>query len=734
MSFVVSPSDKIQEIFDSVPAIIWSADPHTLAFTYVSRGAESILGYPVEEWTSDPGFFINHLHPDDRGVIHKCRGAVEAVRNHELIYRMIAADGRIVWLRDAVTVKAGTSGIELYGAMIDITAERENLRSEERLQLLAAGTSEAIWEVDFSTNSFWANDAYRSMFGTPTTLEEAFAIGVERLHPEDRDVTVDRVARRLDGTLDHWSDEYRIRRLNGEFAWVLDRGRLIRSEEGRPARLIGAILDITPLREAELRYRQIFEEVQDVIYTLDAEARITSLNPAFEKTTGYRVEDWIGRPMKDILTPESGPRAFEHFSNAIANVDAGARQYQMNNAAGGLLDIEASGKALVVNSRVVGTIGIVRDVTERNLLQRGLEAARRIASLGQLAASVAHEFNNVLMSVQPFVELLLKTSAGSGHSEIARKHITEAIARGKRVTSEILLYANPKEPQLEALDASSWLGSMVISLRATLPDKIRIEAIPSDVSILCDRYHLEQVIANLATNARDAMPDGGTFTLEIALDAGRWRNRVALRPGVQYARLTVIDNGAGISAEVLSHIWEPLFTTKRAGTGLGLPIAKRLIERQNGVILIDSTEGRGTMFHIFLPVAAGAKPPQPADEAAPRAPLRRVVLVEDDESVAVGLGLMFELEGVECLRIADGERALDIIREFDPQIVVLDIHLPGISGLEVAARVREMWPLLPIILSTGHMMELDLGPKTSVILKPYMFEELLERCHEALRG
>lgn len=734
MSFAVSPSDKIQEIFDSVPAIIWSADPHTLAFTYVSRAAESILGYPLEEWTADPAFWINHLHPDDRGVIDNCIGAVAGVQNHELIYRMIAADGRIVWLRDAVTVKAGASGIELFGVMMDISAEREHLRSEERLQLLVAGTSEAIWEVDYATDSFWANDTYRSMFGTATTPKEAFAVGVERLHPEDREAIIDRVARRLDGTLDHWSDEYRVRRLNGEFAWVLDRGRLIRNEHGRPARLIGAILDITSLREAELRYRLVFEEVQDVIYTLDTEARITSLNPAFEKTTGHRVEDWIGRPMKDVLTPESGLRAFEHFTNAIRGIDAGAHQYQMYSAAGGLLDIEASGKALVVNSRVVGTIGIVRDVTERNLLQRGLEDARRIASLGQLAASVAHEFNNVLMSVQPFVELLLQTSADSAHSEIARKHITEAIARGKRITSEILLYANPKEPQLEPVDASSWLGSMVISLRAILPENIRIEAIPADASILCDRYHLEQVIANLATNARDAMPDGGTFTLEVALDAAQWRNRVPFRPGLQYARLTVIDNGCGMSADVLSHAWEPLFTTKRAGTGLGLPIAKRLIERQNGAILIDSAVGRGTMFHVFLPLAADKKSDPPADEAMPRTRLRRVVLVEDDDSVAVGLGMMFELEGIECLRIAEGERALDIIRQFDPQIVVLDIHLPGISGLEVAERVRELWPRLPIILSTGHMIELDLGPKMSAILKPYTFEELLDLCHETLRS
>ena len=853
-TFPLSPGEKIHDILDAAPAIIWAADPRTLRFTYVNRTAETILGYPIEQWTAEDDFWIDKLHRDDRAVVQACRRAIAARENHEFVYRMIAADGRVVWLRDIVKVRSTDDGaIELFGAMVDITAEREAhnalLRSEanyrrlvhaspdaigvhdgvrylyvnpafvrlfgakseseiigreivslihpaylpivrerherlargesippirqpvmrfddgyaeaevtaipieyngikaiqvvardvtessrtaDRLELVAAGTSEAIWEVDFTDHSFWSNDAYQEMFGKPATLEEAFARGVETLHPEDREKTIARIVERLNGTVNSWSDEYRIRKLNSEYAWVLDRGRMIRDETGKPLRMIGAILDMTLLRQAEQAYRQIFEEVHDVIYTFDTEARITSLNPAFERLTGFRVEDWIGRSMGDILTPESRSRAFEHHLQSMQSVSVGTRQYQLHDAAGNVLDIEASAQPRVINGRVIGTIGVVRDVTERNRLQRHLEDAKRIASLGQLAASIAHEFNNVLMSIQPFAELLLRTAKESEHAEVASRHMTEAIARGKRVTSEILMYANPKDPQVEPVDAAAWLGAILISLRATLPSNIRLEALPAEAWILCDRYHLEQVVANLATNARDAMPRGGTLTIEISLDADEWRNRVTLQRSSRYARLTVRDTGTGISPSTMARLWEPLFTTKRSGTGLGLPIARRLIEQQNGAIFIETKEGAGTAFHIFLPLAPQPAAPHALPASTRHTSLERVLIVEDDEAVAAGLEMLFQLEGIRCLRVATGEEVAAAIADFRPQVVILDVHLPGMTGTDVWAEIRAAWPELPVIFSTGHLREMDLDPHTQIILKPYAFDELLEVLGRAL--
>ncbi|HEX6178917.1 MAG TPA: PAS domain S-box protein [Thermoanaerobaculia bacterium] len=846
----------VHELLDSAPVIIWIADPVTFRITYVNKAAEEILGYPVEQWTEEPRFWIDHIHPDDLHVVDQCRRAVEERRDHQFVYRMIARDGRTVWLRDRVKVRKKGERIQLSGAMVDITYEREThdaltrseanyrrlvdaspdaigvhdgthyvyvnpqmvrlfgaksqedlltrdlwslvdplyaekvrerqkrvaagevvpplrqrvarldgkyamaevtalpvvfngadavqvvarditdrVTTEERLALLATGTSEAIWEVDFTSGAFWSNNAYREMIGDFATVDEAFAAGVAGLHPEDRERTVARVKGRLSGGVDSWSDEYRIRRRNGQYAWVLDRGRILHDEQGKPLRMIGALLDLTPLREAEQRHRQIVEDVHDVIYTTDTEGRITSLNRAFETATGFRAADWIGRPITELLAPETRDRASTNLNATLQQEIGGVRVYQLRNASGGLVDIEVSAKAHVVEGKVVGTIGVVRDVTERNRLQRNLEDARRISSLGQLAASVAHEFNNVLMAIQPFAEILLRTVPQSDATLLASRHITEAIARGKRVTSEILLYANPKEPHVEPLDVAAWLGSMIISLRAMLPENIRIEAEPADVSILCDRYHLEQVITNLATNARDAMPDGGTITLEVALDGEEWRKRVALDPSVRYARITVRDAGTGMDPSTLWQLWDPLFTTKRNGTGLGLPIAKRLVERQNGAIAVDTKVGEGSAFHLLLPVAAetARRDTHRATSPSPM-PLQRVLLAEDEESVAAGLKALFELEGVECRHVGTGEQVMAAIAGFHPQVVVLDMKLPGMSGLEVLARIRASIPEQQVILSSGHFTELDLDRYTRALLKPYPFEELLHLCREAVAG
>jgi signal transduction histidine kinase len=219
--------------------------------------------------------------------------------------------------------------------------------------------------------------------------------------------------------------------------------------------------------------------------------------------------------------------------------------------------------------------------------------AERMANLGHLAASMAHEFNNVLMSIYPFVHILRRQAGDSDHANMAARQITEAIARGKRITGEILTFANPGDAAVEPLATAAWLGNLSLSLRASLPDNIRIRIIPADVTLLCDRHLLAQVITNLANNARDAMPKGGILTIEANLDVSSG-----------FGRISVTDTGTGMSAETLNRIWEPLFTTKRAGTGLGLPITKKLIERQNGRLTIETAEGRGTTFHIFLPLVS----------------------------------------------------------------------------------------------------------------------------------
>ena len=727
MSRTAAPGPgSLFDAFDSIPAILWTLDAATLAFTFVSRGAEKILGYPVDAWFESADFWRDHIHPDDRYVVAVCHSECTKGNDHDLVYRMIAADGRIVWIQDNVRVRrAGDAVIEISGMMLDITSERQahdalarseenyrrlvhtapdaigvhtkgrfiyvnpkfvevfggehesdligrevlslvhpdfreivrhrqvqvavgnnapmtreklmridgtpfdaevmaipvvfngakavqviarditdRIRTEERLQLLAAATNEAIWEGSYVTNEFWTNDAFRNLFGGAPDFKTAQVMWVEHIHPADQERVTARLRERIAKKVLLWSDEYRMRTLSGKYVWVLDRGRRLLDANGEAVRVIGAILDVTSLREAEQRYRQIVEQAHDVIYTLDTRGHITSLNPAFENTTGFKVDDWIGKSIAEIFVPDDIESAFSHFRRALEGKDDRPRQYRIRTAAGQSLEIEASGEPLVINGATIGTIGVVRDVTERNLLQRKIEEAGRIASLGQLAASIAHEFNNVLMTIQSFNEVLARTTPQKEPARGAQKQISDAVARGKRVTDEILVYAKPKPPNLEPIPASNWLTGLLTSIRPAVPDRIDLHFVPnSNDKILGDKYQLEQVIMNLVVNARDAMPAGGTLTIEIDSDSEAWRKRVALDGDTRYLRLTVRDTGTGIPANVMPSIFEPLFTTKRGGTGLGLPIAKRLVERQNGTIAVESTIGEGTAFHLFLPMA-----------------------------------------------------------------------------------------------------------------------------------
>ena len=612
----------------------------------------------------------------------------------------------------------------------------DRMHAVERLELLSTGTTEAIWEGNLLTDSFWSNDAFKSLMGKFASFREAQAAWQKRIHSEDRARVVARMQPAVLTEHTNWSDEYRLRKPDGSWGWVLARRRLIHDVDGRALRVIGALVDITPLREAEQRYLQIFDEVQDVIYTLDRDGRITSLNSAFEVRTGYRIADFIGKSIGEILLPESVPKAYEDLTRTLQGTATTPSEYRMQTASGSILEIEASGQPRVVDGVVVGSVGIIRDVTERNLLQRRLENEKRISSLGSLAASISHEFNNVLMSIQPFVEMLLRSCGEAPQAAAASRHIREAIARGKRITSEILQYANPKDPHIEPMQVSEWLRSFLFPLRETFPPTIEIShEIADDVWIRADQYQLGQVIMNLATNARDAMPGGGSLVIELSEQIDGLRKRAALDPQFEYVRITVRDSGCGISDEGISSLWEPLYTTKREGTGLGLPIAKRLIDRQNGAILVDTEIGKGSAFHLLLQRAG--RPELgivKAVEVQPLTALRRVLLVEDDEAVAEGIAAMLAVEGVECMSVDRGEVVFEAIRQFQPDVVVLDINLPGMSGTEVCARLRETYPEQPVILSTGHLVGIDLEPHTRALLKPYSCAELIEACQLAMNG
>ena len=963
-------NDRRSRLLDALPAIAWSASAVTFRFTYLSPAAETILGYPVERWLDEADFWTDHLHPDDRYVPRLCHNETLAGRNHELIYRMIAEDGRTVWLRDYVNVHCIEGvPVELFGVMVDITREREaeaeslenrenfrrmvelspdcigvhvegkyvyvnqafvqllgasseaeilgrgmlsfvdhadwdavgerverlragecvpyrretyrridgtslhvevaalplrygsrdavqviarditdRVRAEEelrareaRLQLLSSGTHEAIWEWSSERKELWMNDAFHEMLGAPSDSDSFFNEWLSRVHPDDRASVWMAGKDAIEEAPPTWWHEYRLRLADGTYRIVLDRGHNVSSPSGE-RRVIGAMLDVTPLREAERmriaaeakfrwlveqsvvavymiaggrltyindtgakmlgysadeltsvqvstllheeelpssvldggqrlarmrrkdgtllhvafyqnevvidgermiigtaadvteslrarqalegseqRYRELVEDVTDILYTVDPEGRFLSLSRSFERSTGYAVEEWIGRPFTELFVARPSPAPIEPAGEALGRHNVVIREFDLPARSGAVVTVEVSSQTRYVDGVASGTIGMARDVTEQRTTARKLEEANRMSSLGQVAASLAHEFNNVLMGIQPFVEVIGRSAPATRVISDALGHITRAIGRGKRASLEILRFANPKTPQLFAINVRTWLTSLLGQLVATLPPAIALSSSmdPGACYLRGDREHLEQVITNLVFNARDAIDGSGTIHVGISLTG-------AAESVADFVRISVSDDGPGIAPEKLGQIFEPLFTTKRNGTGLGLSIARRLMEGQGGTLTAENRPEGGSVFHLLVPAAEAPMPSAPVIAGAARS-VKRVLLIEDELSVGSGLEELLNLEGYDTTWIRFAGEACETARQMKPEVVIIDVNLPDGNGIDLIPLLRAEHAGLPIILSTGHIEVnlADAGKRTLSLMKPYELSELL---------
>ena len=384
--------------------------------------------------------------------------------------------------------------------------------------------------------------------------------------------------------------------------------------------------------------------------------------------------------------------------------------------------------------RVDRVLAISRDVTarrqaeeDRAQLQELLEQTRRATSVSRLGTTVAHEFNNVLMSISPFAEIIARGAQDDPRLLKAATYIRGAIVRGRRVTQDIMRYTRPATPALRTIDLATWLPRVVQANMqgSRVPLTLDAASVPTYAEV--DLQQLEQVVANLLLNARESLADSLSGSIHVHL-AGDEKS----------ARITIADNGSGISSEHLDKVFDPFFTTKRTGTGLGLSVARQIVERHHGTIDVTSSIGAGTTLVITLPApAARAAQEAPAIEETIRG--RRLLLVEDEPAVSDGLVALLELGSAEVRVAATGKAALDELEAQLPEAVLLDVGLPDIDGVELFAVIRTRWPRLPIIFSTGHGDQARLDemlrlPHVGHLVKPYDLDELTAAVANAIAG
>jgi PAS domain S-box-containing protein len=536
---------------------------------------------------------------------------------------------------------------------------------------------------------------------------------------------------------------------NDEVAGTLEMldGRFIECHAG-PRHFDGQVIgrvwtfrDLTARMRAEETLRRVardrellLESTGEGIYALDTEGRCTMANHVAANLLGRTLAEMIGSRMHQLNhhhKPDGSPYPAE--ACAIYSAFRAGKSVRIIDEVfwrkdGTSFPVEYVSSPIIDDGIVRGAVVTFADVTERRRLERRLEQIGRINSLGRMAVTIGHEFNNVLMGIQPFAEVIRRRAGDDAKLQQAATQILNSVTRGKGITQDIMRMTKSPEPNLQSVDVTPWLEQLAVEIRALVGKSVAVDLqLPSSGTLFarCDPSQMQQVMTNLALNARDAMPGGGTLSLSVKRsEAG--------------ARLVIGDTGCGIAPETLPFIFEPLFTTKHSGTGLGLAVAQQLVIRNGGTIGVESSLGTGTWFHIDLPEAPAVNPAATAEVSVPRthSGVRRVVIVEDDPIVASGLASVLESEDVKVHVVNRGSEAMDAVAAFEPDAVVIDISLPDVSGTVVYEQIAARWPEMGIIFSTGHADESGLTQASSrhvgFLRKPYSSDTLLTKLREVV--
>lgn len=616
--------------------------------------------------------------------------------------------------------------------------ESELRKTDELFQLLRNATGDIVFDRDLrfvdgrEPSDVVPSDLDDSHGEWRFTGEEWFSI----IHPAD----VDGVRRQVEAILadrerDSFSIEYRARRGDG-YIHLLDRGEVIRDDDGKPIRVIGLSTDVSErviawqrVRESERRFRAVIENVSEVILVLNGDGFVEYASPSSRPVLGYEPSTLEGTLIFDNVHTEDAEWLRTILSRETEGGDiSGMATVRYRHTLGNWILLESTATTLKRDAQMHGSVLVCRDVTKRRRAERQIEQSTRLTSLGHLASSLAHEFNNVLMGARPYVDVIRRTS-DPGVVENAVGRIEAAIDRGRSISERIVSFAQPASTVVEAIALGPWIRSVGKDLRELLPPTVALdlEGPEEGIYVSADPVGLHQALVNLVINARDATGGRGRITIEWngASETKKYSS-LALIPA-DHAVIEIYDTG-GAHSGLPDQPTEWSVGTEQA-PALGLTVVRQLLSAQGGSVEIDRSD-RGTSYFLILRRAQSAR----TAEASPIAekPRRRILLVEDDEIVASGISAVLELEGQQVELVSTGRAAIEHIREYGvPDVVILDIGLPDISGVEVFGRLRTRHRHLPVIFSSGHGRRKELEPlltqpEVAFLQKPYDARTLME--------
>ena len=728
--------------------ITWSAEC-ALAF-----------GIPVGEAVTKPLFFAR-VHPDDRVLVRRALGEMLASdRTSDVEHRVAWPDGTIRWVHSRAIVDRDAAGHpqRMHGTIQDVTDRHSVVAalraSEERYRRIVETTSEGVWMYDATSTTTFMNARMAAMLGC--SVEEAvgqpifaFMDDATRAHARAG------VERRRNGISER--RDLQLHRRDGTAIWTSVQSNALFDLDGCYEGALTLVSDVSAERRADetrARLAAIVDSSDDAIIGASPDGTVTSWNSGAEKLYQYRAEEMVGRSV--FLLVPSGSQADERRLLERAAAGEGAHAYETTRYRkdGSTVDVAVMMSPVRdAERKVIGVAKIARDLTTRRRAEAELHRtedqlrqAQKMEAVGRLAGGVAHDFNNLLSVILSYAQFAIEDLKPGDPLRDDMIQIDQAGQRAADLTKQLLAFSRQQVLQPRVVDLNQIILPMERMLRRLLGEDVALPllATPDLGRVLADPGQLEQVVMNLAVNARDAMPEGGSLTVEtggVRIDAGDLGGPAGIVPG-DYITLAVSDTGIGMDAATAARIFEPFFTTKPVGkgTGLGLSTVFGIVRQSGGYVGVASELGRGSTLTIYLP-----RTDHPADapsvEEVP-AVLRgseTILLVEDEEQVRAVACAILRRNGYTVLETSNGGEAFLVSKQYGATIDLLltDVVMPRMNGRQLAEELAPQRPGMKVLFASGYTDDvilrhgvLDAG--VAFVQKPFTPQALLRKVREVL--
>ena len=711
----------------NLPGLVYRClDDRDWTMSFVSDGCRELTGYTPEDIIRGRISYHHHIiHPDDRETVaDRARRALRENRPFQITYRVTTADGREKWVWEQGRAVFGPNG-EVEGIEGFITDVTKRKLAEERAHLLARAVeqiSEGIALGDRNSKLLFVNRSFAAMHGY--SPEELIGRDLSIFHPGGQMRTVKRGQRKAmkDG---HFEGEVWHTHRDGTVFPTLMHLHRFRDEQGRDIGMIGTVRDTTEqrraeelIRESEKNYRTGIDSMADAVHVVDADLHILLANVALQKWHEelHLTGEIIGRGLFEVF-PFLPPGTREKYDEVLSTGHAVVTEETIH-IGDREFTTETRRIPVIEGGRVARVVTVVRDLTEhrrmeehRARLEEQLYQVQKLEAIGQLAGGVAHDFNNLLAVIMGNASILQKDHSLPAKVRDALADIMKAAERGSAFCQQLLAYARGGLQQPVATEINRLIRAVVPMLERSAPPRLkcRLDLAENLPTIIADPPRIEQMLLNLCMNAIQASAPPATVTVTTAEET--LDDAAAAKLGLEagpYVRLTVADHGAGMDAETLKKAFEPFFTTREMGRGMGLAVTHGIVKSHRGQITLDSRVGEGTTAIVRLPAAdqpeAAVQPSAPKPKAArPPRGTETILIIDDEAAVAGTVEQMLGSLGYCVVSHTGTDEAIGFLgsNAEDIDLVLCDLNMPGRSGREMARYIREHHPHITVMITSG---------------------------------